>query len=211
MKYILPIALASLGCAGDTGGLGQADVTTECSPTDFACVTKGLDGPVAVGGVVPLALDFNIQGTSTPTVSLLSADPAVLKAAGTEVVGQAPGVAALVLVSEEGRAVDFLHVFVAAPKRLGMHRRDGGLDLGELVDDVEMIVGDEMLVEVEPYIDSQRLLGHGSSEWSAGSSLTLLRDGTVGRRRIVARTPGDSTLTVKAFGFEKSLNIRVMP
>src|SRR5262245_30502646 len=104
MKLALPIVIASFGCA-QSGGLDQAQVTTECSPTDFACVTKGLDGPIAVGGVVPLSLDLNIQGTSTPTVSLLSADPDVLKAAGTEVVGQSPGVAALVLLSDEGRAI----------------------------------------------------------------------------------------------------------
>ena len=210
MRIALPLILACLSCGTDTG-LGQADVSTECSPTDFACVTKGLDGPVAVGGVVPLSLDLSIQGTATPTVSLLSGDSEVLKAAGTEVVGMAPGVAALVLLSDEGRAVDFIHVFVAAPKRIGLHRRDGGLELGELVDDVEMIVGDEMIVEVEPYIDSQRLLGRGSSEWTADAPITLLRDGAVERRRVVARTAGDAKLTVKAFGFEKTLTIRVVP
>src|SRR5262245_11818755 len=121
MKYVLPLVVASFSCAGDSGGLGQADVSTECSPTDFACVTRGIDGPIAVGGVVPLALDLDVKGTTTPTVSLLSADPEVLKAVGTEVVGQAPGLAALVLLTEDGRAVDFFHVTVAAPKRIGLH------------------------------------------------------------------------------------------
>jgi len=102
-------------------------------------------------------------------------------------------------------------VSVVAAKRLGLHRRDGGLDLGELVDDVELITGDEMLVEVEPYLNSQRLLGHGASEWTADPAITLLRDGSLARRRVVARTPGQATLTVKAFGFEKTLTIRVLP
>ncbi len=211
MKYVLPLVAASLSCAADAGGLGQAEVSTECSPTDFACVTRGIDGPIAVGGVVPLALDVTIQGTSTPTVSLLSGDPEVLKAAGTEVIGQSPGLAALVLLTEDGRAIDFFHVTVATPKRIGLHRRDGGLDLGEMVEEIEMLVGDEMLVEVEPYLDSQRLLGHGTSEWSAGAAITLLKDGAPGRRRLVARTPGDATLVVQAFGFTKTLNIKVLP
>src|SRR5688572_22736773 len=131
MKHLCLLLLALLGCATD-GGLGQANVSTECSPTDFACVTRGLDGPVAVGGVVPLSLDLDIAGTATPTVTLFSGDSAVLKAAGTEVAGLAPGVAALVLLDNEGRAVDFIHVSVAAPKRIGLHRRNAGLDLGEL-------------------------------------------------------------------------------
>src|SRR5688500_9118748 len=102
------VLLFAVGCAGDSGALDQGGVTTECSPTDFACVTAGLDGPAAVGGVVPLALDTTIAGSSAPTMTLLSADPAVLKAAGTEIVGQAPGVAALVLLTEAGAAVDFI-------------------------------------------------------------------------------------------------------
>ncbi len=211
MKHLRLLLIALVGCATDSGGLGQADVSTECSPTDFACVTRGLDGPVAVGGVVPLALDVNIAGTATPTVSLFSGNTDVLKAAGTEVVGQSPGIAALVLLDSEGRAVDFLHVSVATPTRLGFHRRDTGLDLGELVDDVELLVGDSILVEVEPYVDSQRLLGHGSSDWTAGSAITLLKDGAPARRRIVARTPGEATLSVNAFGFDKTLTIRVLP
>jgi hypothetical protein len=205
------LLLVAVGCAGDSGALDQSGVTTECSPTDFACVTAGLDGPVAVGGVVPLALDTELGGSSAPAITLLSADPAVLKAAGTEVVGQAPGVAALVLLTDAGAAVDFLHVFVAAPKRVGLHRRDGGLDLGELVGELDMLVGDELVIEVDPYLDSQRLLGRGASTWTTGAELTLLRDGVSNRRRVVARTPGETTLTVEAFGFDKTLTIRVLP
>src|SRR5690606_15456553 len=131
MKNLCLLLCATIGCATDSGALGQAGVTTECSPTDFACVTRGLDGPVAVGGVVPLALDVSIAGTTAPTVTLFSGNSEILKAAGTEVVGQAPGIAALVLLDADERAIDFLHVSVAMPTRIGLHRRDSGLDLGE--------------------------------------------------------------------------------
>src|SRR5262245_30232264 len=130
MKRAL-IPLLFFGCAGDSGALENSNWATECSPTDFACVTAGLSGPVAVGGVVPLSVDLDVLGSSTPTVTLLSADPTVLKTSGTEVVGQAPGLAALVLLTND-QAIDFLHVSVAAPNRLGLHRREGGLELGEI-------------------------------------------------------------------------------
>lgn len=207
-------ALASLvlliGCAAPAGALDQSSVGTECSPTDFACVTSGLNGPIAVGGVLPLAIDLDTQGTSGSSVSLMSADPAVLKAAGTEVIGASPGVAALVMLAE-GRAVDFLHVYVAEPNRLGLHRRDGGLELGEILEDVELLVGDEMIVDVEPYKDSQRLLGNQNTTWVSGPEIAMLRDGSPGRRRVVARSAGETDLVVGAFGFEKTLHIVVLP
>lgn len=210
MKRAL-IPLLFFGCAGDAGALENSNWATECSPTDFACVTAGLSGPVAVGGVVPLSVDVDVLGSSTPTVTLLSADPTVLKASGTEVVGQAPGLAALILLAANDQAIDFLHVSVAAPNRLGLHRRDGGLELGEIVEEIQMVSGDEMVLEVAPYLDSQRLLGKGTSEWSTGPNVTLLRDGSPERRRVVARTPGEEDITVRAFGFEKTLHVEVLP
>lgn len=208
MKRLASLLLV-VGCA-DPGALDQAAIGTECSPTDFACVTSGLDGPIAVGGVLPLKLDLTTAGSSTSSVSLMSADPLVLKAAGTEVIGAAPGVAALVMLAE-GRAVDFLHVYVAEPNRIGLHRRDGGLELGEILEEVELLVGDELTVDVEPYRDSQRLLGGGETTWTSGAQVSLLRNGSPGRRRIVARTAGETDVVIGAFGFEKTLHIVVLP
>jgi hypothetical protein len=210
MHRLPALLLVTAGCANDSGALGNTNVTQECSPTDFACVTAGLDGPIAVGGVVPLSLDTDTLGASTASMSLLSADPGVLKAAGTEVVGMAPGVAALVMLSE-GAAIDFLHVFVATPTRLGLHRSDEGLVRSELVEEIELLTDDEMVIEALPYNDSQRLLGHTTSTWTAGTTVSVLRDGTPGRRRIVARSPGETDLVVDAFGFSKTLHIKVLP
>jgi hypothetical protein len=208
MKPLIGLVLL-VGCA-DTGALGNATVTPECSPTDFACVTTGLDGPIAAGGVLPLSIDADALGSSTATMTLLSADPSVLKAAGTEVVGVTPGVAALVMLSE-GHAIDFLHVFVVEPNRLGLHRVDDGLERAELVDGVELLPGDELILEAEPYRDSQRLLGHGTTTWSGGGAVSVLRDGAPARRRIVARTPGEADVVVGAFGFTRTLHITVLP
>ena len=206
----LPLLFLFVGCASDAGALGNAAVTPECSPTDFACVTSGLDGPVAVGGVVPLSLDADTAGTASAPMTLMSADTSVIKASGTEVVGMGPGVAALVMLSD-GRAIDFLHVFVDAPTRLGFHRFQDGLERGELIEDLELLVGDEIVIDVEPYRDSQRLLGHGTSTWTSGTQIAVLKEGLPGRRRIVARTPGETDLSVNAFGFDKSLHITVLP
>ncbi|MFN0252947.1 MAG: hypothetical protein ACKV2T_39095 [Kofleriaceae bacterium] len=208
MRFFVPLVFV-FGCADD-GALDQVSVGTECSPTDFACVTSGLNGPIAVGGVLSLSLDLDTQGTSSAAISLVSADPSVLDAKGTEVIGAAAGVAALVMLAE-GRAVDFLHVYVVEPNRIGLHRRDGGLELGEILEEVEMLVGDEMIVDVEPYFDSQRLLGNRTTAWSSGPEVSLLRDGSPGRRRVVARTAGTTDLVVDTFGFQKTLHITVLP
>ncbi len=206
-----PLAcLLLVACAGDSGALGNTAVSTECSPTDFACVTAGLDGPVAVGGVLPLSLDADTLGTSGIAMTLMSADPAVLKAADTEVVGMSPGVAALVMLAD-GRAIDFLHVFVIEPDRLGLHRVEAGLERAELIEQVELLVGDELIVEVEPYHQSQRLVGRTSSTWTSGAAISVLHEGVPARRRIVARQPGDTDLVVNSFGFDKTLHITVLP
>ena len=209
MRPLLWLVLIA-GCAGDSGALGNTNVSTECAPTDFACVTAGLDGPIAVGGVLPLSIDVDALGTSSATMTLMSADPRVLKAAGTEVIGASPGVAALVMLSE-GSAVDFLHVYVAAPNRVGLQRIDSGLVRQELTDEIDMLVGDELVVEIAPYKDTQRLLGHATTTWAAGAPLTLLKDGVPARRRIVARTAGDTDVTVTSFGFTKTLHVAVLP
>jgi hypothetical protein len=211
MKPLLAFAfLSAAACAGDSA-LGQVGVAAECSPTDFACVTAGLDGPIAVGGVVPLALDADLMGASTPAIDLLAADPAVLKVSGTEVRGEGEGVSALLLLAE-GRVVDFTHVFVSAPDRLGLHRRDGGLEEAELVDEVELLVGDEIVLDVVAYRGSQRLLGAADSQWSAaGEVVTILRDGAPRRRRLVARSPGETELRVAALSLDAALTVRVLP
>jgi hypothetical protein len=210
MKLALPcLALAFAACADD-GALGNTTVSPECSPTDFACVTTGLDGPIAVGGVLPLSIDADTAGTSGSAMTLVSADPSVLKTAGTEIVGVSPGLAAMVMLSGSS-AVDFLHVYVVAPNRLGLHRLADGLERGELIEQVELLVGDELLVSVEPYRDSQRLLGRGTTTWTAAPAIAVLQDGVPARRRIVARTPGDADLTVTSFGFSKTLHITVLP
>lgn len=209
MKRFLWVVIAA-GCAGDSGALGNTSVSQECAPTDFACVTAGLDGPVAVGGVLPLSIDVDALGTSTGTMTLMSGDPRIIKAAGTEIVGIQPGVAALVMLSENS-AVDFLHVYVAAPNRVGLQRIEDGLVRQEVTDSIEMLVGDELVVEIAPYRDSQRLLGHATTTWTAGSPVTLLKDGVPARRRIVARTPGETDIAVSSFGFEKTLHVAVLP
>lgn len=210
MKLALPcLALAFAACADD-GALGNTTVSPECGPTDFACVTTGLDGPIAVGGVLPLSIDADTAGTSSSAMTLTSADPSVLKTAGTEVVGISPGVAAMVMLSGSS-AVDFLHVYVVAPNRLGLHRLSEGLERGELIEKVDLLVGDELLVSVEPYRDSQRLLGRGTNTWTAPPAIAVLQDGVPARRRIVARSPGEADLTVTSFGFSKTLHITVLP
>ncbi|MBL9013159.1 MAG: hypothetical protein JNL83_03230 [Myxococcales bacterium] len=209
MRRLLWLVIAA-GCAADSGALGNTTVSPECAPTDFACVTAGLDGPLAVGGVLPLSIDVDALGTSSGAMTLMSGDPRVIKAAGTEIVGLQAGVAALVMLSESS-AVDFLHVYVAAPTRVGLQRIEDGLVRQEVTDQIELLVGDELVVEVAPYKDTQRLLGHATTTWTAGAPLALLKDGVPARRRIVARTPGETEVTVTSFGFTKTLRVAVLP
>jgi hypothetical protein len=220
------ISLCTLaGCGNDNGALGQAEFSADCAPTDVQCVSLGFGAPIAVGGSLPLRVSSYFRGATVPSFDLLSVNPGVLEVAGTEVTGKAAGASAvLLLVAQppdvapgggfEARDVlDFVHLHVDTPDRLGLRRLGPDGAQADLLDSaVGMVVGDELRVFAVPLKREAPLMGADDGTWTLeGAAMVLLRDGQRGRRRLVARSPGPAKVSVQAFGLTASLDVEVLP
>jgi hypothetical protein len=206
------IAQAS-ACADSNGALGQSSISPDCAPTDLVCATSGLDAPVAEGSTVMLDVTLTLQGSSAPTIDLVSGNPDVFSVEGQRLRGSRAGVGALLITTPEQVVVDFTHVWVAQPSALLLHRlSEDGVEVTELPGKVELLIGDELSLSVEPYAATQRLLGDLETTWSADEQVVqVLEDGRSSRRRLVALAPGATTLEVEGMGLTTSLDLEVLP
>ena len=61
--------------------------------------------------------------------------------------------------------------------------------------------------------NAQRLSGDGDAQWSTSSDgvVSVMRDGSSDRRRIRARAPGTTKVTVALGGVTTSVDIEVVP
>jgi hypothetical protein len=214
----------SAGCA-DGGALGQAEFSADCAPTDVQCVSLGFGAPIAAGGSLPLRVSSYFRGATVPSFELVSANPSVLEVAGTEVLGKAAGASAVLLMVaqppdlaqgggfETRNVLDFVHLHVEAPDRLGLRRLAPDGAAADVLDSaVGMVAGDELRVFAVPLKREAPLMGADDGTWTLeGDGMVLLRDGQRGRRRLVARSPGAATITVQAFGLTASLAVEVLP
>jgi hypothetical protein len=204
-------AFFSMGCA--EGALGQSQASPDCSPSDFVCAVHGLDKPLAAGTSLPVDVSLDLQGSATPPLSLVSGDTAVFTVDGSVLRGEGPGLASLLITIPGNLVVDFFHVWVEQPTAIALHRRTSdGADVGAMPEKLELLVGDELSASVEAFAGSQRLLGEPEATWSTGSAaVQILGDGTPGRRRIVAKAVGATSIHVEAFGAEADLEVEVVP
>lgn len=205
--------LCACACDSSPGAMGQAHFSTDCAPTDQACMAAGLYAPIAKGGRVSLDVGVNYSGTAALALVLQSVDPAVLQASGNELTGIEEGVVALLVQAPGQRVIDFIHVSVKAPSRLGIHRlgSESG-DLGELSPNVQLLTGDQISVDVRPYDDDSLLLGALDATWSAsGDAVTMINPGLGSRRQLVARTPGSARLTVTSGAMNGHIDLEVLP
>ncbi|MFO0750661.1 MAG: hypothetical protein U1F43_34075 [Myxococcota bacterium] len=217
----MTIALAATGACGDSGDIGGRpgggtlgnQTKPECGALGQVCLTVGVDAPIAKGSSLELVLDVDIAGSGGSTLGLEVADPTVLGLDGTRLEASGPGLSALLFVDSQGRVLDFLHVFVAVADELRIlaYSRNGDL-LGPVLDHVTLLPGDEVLVSVEPFRVAQPLLG--SFELTRdiqGSGVIMVPDAVGGLYRVIARTPGTSTITVRALGLERTWTVEVLP
>lgn len=208
-------ALAGVGCAGGSeGGLGQANVSSDCPSAELTCIAQGLDGPLAVGAAVRVNVIVEFQGAATPPTRLVSSHPDILAVEGSSVRGAAEGNATLlIMLADEDAVIDFLHVWVTAADRLalGLFSREG-VDLGEALGSAELLTGEDLVLAAQFYARDQKLLGDAEASWSTdGDVVTLLREPTSGRTRVVARKPGHATISVQANGLAAGLELEVKP
>lgn len=221
MTWLAAAAMASLSC-GDSAGVGGrpsgglgggGGVVPECGVLGQVCLQASLDAPMALGSTVELWLDFATTGSGGSAVSLASANPDIVTVAGSTVHAVGEGMSGILFVDDRGAALDFLHVWVAPPDELRIlgYSRQGDL-LGLILDHVTLLVGDEILVAVEPFKAAQPLLGNFVLEREVmGDAVIVVPDAVGGLYRLVARGPGESTVVMRGLGLEASWDIEVLP
>jgi hypothetical protein len=205
------VALAGL-LAGCGGGMGQM-TTVARGAADKGGLGSALDAPLAVGAEVRPEFKFSIAGAAAPTTHLLTARPDMLAVKDGLLVGVKPGVVAVLVATEGDTVIDFLHVSVRAPDRLALHGIDqGGVDLGPLTERLELVSGESMRLVPHVYAGPERLVGVATSTWTVEPPIAaVLKEGLPNRIRLVARSPGEATVTVNMLGKSSTLKLRVVP
>ena len=211
----IPIAAAfALGACAGQGALDQASLSPNCAPEDLTCATTGLDRPLAVGGSLAIAVDPTISGAVPATRLVSAADDIVTVHAGDTVRGVAPGVAALlVMLHDQDVVLDFLHVTVMVPDHVALHHvTDAGFDLGETTGPLQLLAGDQAVLDVELLAGVAPLAGTANATWSSDSdAVTILSDGVGSHVRLAARKAGTANLAVTTMGMTSSLTVEVLP
>ena len=186
----------------------QASLVGTCAQDDVACSRRHPQAPLAVGAHFHPDVSTEIAGSTTPHLILDSADPSVLAVEDGALVAKAPGASAVMISTEDGAVVDFVHVWVARVTSISIARRDGDRVSAE----VGLAVGEDVTLVPTLWSGAQRLGGEAEATWTSSSdAISLLRDGSADRRRLRARAPGKATITVALGGSHTSFDIEVLP
>ncbi len=202
----LPLLVAA-GCGG--GALHQASLVGQCAENDAACSRRHPQAPIAVGAKFFPDVEGGIDGSTTPNLILESADPDVLAVEGGALLAKSPGATAVLISTDNGSVVDFVHMWVAPVTDITIARRDGDRVSGP----IGLTVGEDVTLVPTLWNGAQRLAGDADVAWSssAAAPLAILRDGSAERRRLRARTPGNATITVALGDAKSSFDVQVVP
>lgn len=206
MRY-LPLLIAA-GCAAG-GAMHQATLVGQCSKDDAACARKAPLAPLAIGSKFFPEVSTEIAGTATPNLRLESAEPGVLAVEGGALVAKRAGTSAVLISTDDGSVVDFVHVWVAPVTQITLSRRDGERIAGA----IGLAVGEDVTLVPALYSGAQRLAGTSAAAWSATNTgpVSILADGASDRRRVRARAPGKTTITVALGDAKTTVDIEVVP
>lgn len=209
MRLLPPLIVLPLAACGTSGALHQATLAGQCAAGDEACARRHPVAPLAIGTRFYPDVSTEIPGSTTPHLVLDSAAPDIVAVDDGALVARAPGVAAVLISTDDGAVVDFVHVWVAAPDHLTLARRDGDRIGGA----IGLAVGEDVTLQPILWAGAQRLAGDAEAAWTASTDgvVSVLRDGSLDRRRIRARAPGTTTLTVAHAGVEHTVAIEVVP
>lgn len=203
------------GVGGRPGDFGQVSATPECGALSQACIGQGLDAPIARGSTVDLAVTYKVAGSSGPPTTLASANEAVVTTtSATQLKAIAEGMSALLFVGPQGEVIDIVHVWVQAATELRINSYDESGDLlGRVQSMSQLLVGDEVLVSIEPFANGQPLLGNFDLSYttSASSVVAVVPDPVGGWYRVVARNPGQAMIGFGALGLATSWKLEVLP
>ena len=200
--------LAIAGCAH--GAMTQATVVGQCAEGDAACSRKNPQAPLAIGTRFYPDISASIDGTTTPNLRLESAIPEIL--AVTEdgaLVGKQPGTSAVLITTDDGSVVDFLHVWVSPITKITLARRDGDRIGGA----IGLAVGEDITLEPTLWFGAQRLAGEADITWTPTDDkvISVMHDGSTNRRRLRARAPGKTIITVALRDVQTTVELEVLP
>lgn len=202
---LLLLTSTLVGCG--SMAMGQGAMST--SNADDA---KELNAPLAVGAAIQPDINLSLKGTAMPTLLLTSGRPDVVADEGGQLIGRAPGISAILVTTKEGVVLDFYHLWVEQASRATLHRSYAdGRDMGELREGLDLMVGEATVLTPKVFYEAQELAGTLDGEWRVEPDIAaVLREGVGQRRRLVARTPGEATLTVKLANVVVTVPIRVL-
>ncbi len=194
------------GCAG--GAMHQASIVGQCAADDIACSRRHPQAPLAIGTHFHPDVSAEIAGTTMPNLRLESVAPDVLALEDGALVAKKAGTSAVLISTDDGSVVDFVHVWVAPVTKISLARRDGDR-VAELVG---LTVGEDLTLVPTLWNGAQRLSGDAEAVWTVDAdAVSLLRDGSSDRRRLRARAPGKATVTVALGDIKTTLAIEVVP
>jgi hypothetical protein len=150
-----------------------------------------------------------IAGSTTPTLRLESAAPDVIAVEDGALVARTSGASAVLISTDDGSVVDFIHVYAAPVTRVTLARRDGDRIAGA----IGLAVGEDVTLVPALWSNAQRLGGDADAEWKSSNegAVSVLRDGSSDRRRLRARAPGKSKVTVSVGGAQATVDVEVVP
>lgn len=206
---MLAITLPAVTACGTTGAMHQAHLVGQCAADDQACSRRHSLPPLAIGTRFYPDVSTEIAGSSTPNLVLDSASPDIVAVEDGALVARGAGTSAVLISTDDGSAVDFVHVWVAPVTKLTLARRDGDRVGGA----IGLAVGEDLTIQPILWNGAQRLGGDADTTWTVAhpETLSVLRDGSSDRRRLRARAPGKTTVTVAHAAMNATLEIEVVP
>jgi hypothetical protein len=187
----------------------QATMVGQCAAGDEACARRHPMAPIAVGAHFHPEVTAEIAGNTAPSLMLESAAPDIIAIEDGALVAKQPGTSAVLMSTDNGSVVDFVHVWAAPVTRLTLAKRDGDRIGGA----IGLAVGEDVTIQPALWNGAQKLAGEATLSWKVSNetAVSVLHDGSSDRRRLRARAPGKATVTV-AFGDQSAtVDIEVVP
>ncbi|HTR54358.1 MAG TPA: hypothetical protein VMJ10_26880 [Kofleriaceae bacterium] len=180
----------------------------QCAESDAACSKRHPLAPIAIGAHFQPEVTADLDGAAT-SLKLESVDPSVIELDGGQLVARRAGASTILMTTDDGTVVDFELVWAAPVTQLVLARRDGERVTGTIA----MTVGEDVTLVPSLWNGAQRLGGDADVTWtnSADAPIAVLRDGSADRRRIRARAPGTSTVTVAFGDASTAIDVEVVP
>jgi hypothetical protein len=187
----------------------QATLVGQCAAGDAHCSRKAPLAPLAIGSRFYPEVSTEIAGTSTPNLRLESAEPGVLAVEEGVLVAKSAGTSAVLITTDDGSVVDFVHIWVAPVTQITLARRDGERITGA----IGLAVGEDVTLVPSLFNGAQKLSGDSAAVWSVDNNapLVVLQDGSSDRRRLRARAPGKTKVTVALGAATATIDVEVVP